>query len=69
MAWRRASRAFFGLISEAVWWVTIRGSTLVRYHLEAYDGGPGNRPSEERQRVGKPWRGLRYAISPLRTDC
>ena len=27
----------FAVVSEAVWWVTIVDSTLVRYHAEAYD--------------------------------
>src|SRR5262249_41413658 len=27
----------FAVVSEAVWWVTIVDSTLVRYHPEAYD--------------------------------
>jgi hypothetical protein len=27
----------FAVVSEAVWWVTIVDSTLVRYHEEAYD--------------------------------
>jgi hypothetical protein len=31
----------FGPIREAVRWVTIVDGTLVRHHLEAYDGGSG----------------------------
>ncbi len=50
LAWDK-SRAFFGLISEAVRWVTIVDGTLVRHHLEAYDGVLGNRPSKEHQLV------------------
>ena len=48
LAWDKR-RAFLGLISEAVGWVTIVDSTMVRHHLEAYDGALGNRAPEERQ--------------------
>ena len=51
LAWDKP-RASSGPISDAVWWVTIAGSTLVRHHLEAYDGHWGNRPAEERKLVG-----------------
>lgn len=68
LAWDKP-RAFCGLISEAVWWVTIGDSTLVPHHLEAYDGALGNRPPEGRQPLQGTLPGLRYAASPLRTAC
>jgi hypothetical protein len=58
----------FGLISEAVWLVTIAGSTLVRYHLEAYDGLLQDRAPEERQPVEETRPGLRCASEPA-ADC
>ena len=67
LAWDKP-RVVFGLISEAVWWVTIVGSTLVRHHLEAYDGALGNRPPEERQLVGETLAGAALCHQPA-ADC
>ena len=67
-AWDKP-RAFFGLIGEAVWWVTIVDGTLVRHHLKPmtayWESGLHKSASGSRE----PWRGLRYATGPLRTAC
>ena len=58
-------RAFFGLISEAVWWVTIVDSTLVRYHLDTYDGELGGRAPAERRLAEGTLAGLRFVRNQM----
>lgn len=53
----------FAVVSEAVWWVTIVDSTLVRYHAEVYDlvlGGIGGR-----ERVEETLAGLRFVRNQI----
>jgi hypothetical protein len=66
-AWDKP-RAFFGLIGEAVCWVTIVDGTLVRHHPKAYDGVLGNRAPEERQRVEGTLAGAALCHQPA-ADC
>lgn len=53
----------FAVVSEAVWWVTIVDSTLVRYHAEAYDlvlsGISG------RERIEETLSGLRFVRNQI----
>jgi len=58
----------FGQLVEAVWWVTIVDSTLVRHHLEAYDGVLGSRAPEERQLVEGAQAGAALCHQPA-ADC
>jgi len=53
------ARAFV-VIGEAVWWVTIVDSTLVRYHPEIYDSVLANQPSESRRLTEGTLAGLRF---------
>jgi hypothetical protein len=39
------------VIGEAVWWVTIVDATLVRHHLDVYDGALAARPPAERRLI------------------
>jgi hypothetical protein len=48
--------------------VTIVDSTLVRHHLEAYDGALGNRPPAERQLVEGTLAGAALCHQPA-ADC
>src|SRR5215472_13615840 len=53
----------FAVVSEAVWWVTIVDSTLVRYHAEAYDlvlSGLSNRT-----RIEETLGGLRFVRNQI----
>jgi len=53
----------FAVVSEAVWWVTIVDSTLVRYHAEAYDlvlSGLSNR-----RRIEETLGGLRFVRNQI----
>jgi len=56
--WDRA-RAF-AVIGEAVWWITIVDATLVRHHLDAYDGVAAGQAPAERQRTEGTLTGLRF---------
>ena len=58
-------RAFFGLISEAVWWVTIVDSTLVRYHLDTYDHVLADRAPAKRQLAEGTLAGLRFVRNQM----
>ena len=57
-AWDRP-RAF-AVIGEAVWWVTIVDATLVRHHLDVYDGALAARPPAERRLIEGTLGGLRF---------
>src|SRR5215468_6440985 len=50
----------FAVIGEAVWWVTIVDATLVRHHLDAYDGVMAGRTPAERQLIEGTLAGLRF---------
>lgn len=50
----------FAAISEAVWWVTIVDATLVRHHMDAYDGALAAQAPAARQRTEETLAGLRY---------
>jgi hypothetical protein len=58
----------FAVIGEAVWWVTIVDSTLVRYHPEAYDGALGARPPAERKLIEDTLAGLRFVRNRMGAD-
>jgi hypothetical protein len=57
-AWQQ-DRAF-AAIAEAVWWVTMVDATLVRHHLDAYDGVIGGQAPAERQLTEETLAGLRF---------
>jgi hypothetical protein len=57
-AWDRP-RAL-AVIGEAVWWVTIVDATLVRHHLDAYDGVMASQAPAERQLTEETLAGLRF---------
>jgi hypothetical protein len=50
----------FAVIGEAVWWVTIVDATLVRHHLDVYDGALAARPPAERRLIEGTLGGLRF---------
>ena len=50
----------FAAIGEAVWWVTIVDATLVRHHLEAYDGVMSGQTPDDRQLTEQTLAGLRF---------
>jgi hypothetical protein len=50
----------FAVIGEAVWWVTIVDATLVRHHLDAYDGVMAGQAPAERRRTEGTLAGLRF---------
>jgi hypothetical protein len=50
----------FAVIGEAVWWVTIADATLVRHHLDAYDGVMAGQAPAQRQRTEETLAGLRF---------
>jgi hypothetical protein len=62
-AWDRA-RAF-AAIGEAVWWVTIVDATLVRHHLDAYDGVMAGQAPAERQLTAETLAGLRFVRNQI----
>ncbi len=47
-------------IGEAVWWVTIVDATLVRHHLDAYDGAMASQAPAARQLTEETLAGLRF---------
>jgi hypothetical protein len=53
----------FAVVSEAVWWVTIVDSTLVRYHAEAYDLVLSQ--ASGRQRIEETLSGLRFVRNQI----
>jgi hypothetical protein len=65
-AWDRP-RAFV-LVGEAVWWVTIVDATLVRHHLDAYDGVMAAHPPVERGLIEGTLAGLRFVRNQMAED-
>jgi hypothetical protein len=65
-AWDRP-RAFV-LVGEAVWWVTIVDATLVRHHLDAYDGVMAAHPPAERRLIEGTLAGLRFVRNQMAED-
>jgi hypothetical protein len=55
----------FAVIGEAVWWVTIVDATLVRHHLEAYDGVMAGQPPAEGRRIEGVLAGLRFVRNQI----
>lgn len=53
----------FAVVSEAVWWVTIVDSTLVRYHAEAYDLVLSR--ASDRTRIEETLGGLRFVRNQI----
>ena len=53
----------FAVVSEAVWWVTIVDSTLVRYHADAYDLVLSG--VSDRQRIEETLGGLRFVRNQI----
>jgi hypothetical protein len=51
---------FAAAVSEAVWWVTIVDSTMVRYEREAYDWVLEGLPADVAERIEETLAGLRY---------
>src|SRR5215469_14727043 len=47
-------------VSDAVWWVTIVDSTLVRYHPDSYDATLDEQPPLQRDEIEQTLEGLRY---------
>ena len=58
----------FAAVGEAVWWVTIVDSTLVRYHPEAYDCVLGGLPQLERHLIEETLSGLRFVRNRMGPD-
>lgn len=50
----------FAMIGEAVWWVTIVDATLVRHHLQAYDGVMAGQAPAERELIEGTLTALRF---------
>jgi hypothetical protein len=50
----------FAAIAEAVWWITIVDATLVRHHVDAYDGVIAGQAPAERQLTEETLAGLRF---------
>ncbi len=50
----------FGLITEAVWWITMVDATLVRYHPETYGDTLDDAPPAERKVIEETFAGLRF---------
>jgi hypothetical protein len=65
-AWDRP-RAFV-LVGEAVWWVTLVDATLVRHHLDAYDGVMAAHPPIERRLIEGTLAGLRFVRNQMAED-
>ena len=53
----------FAVIGDAVWWVTIVDTTLVRHHPDVYDSVLAGQPAPQRQLVEKTLTGLIAATS------
>ena len=58
----------FTVIGEAVWWVTIVDSTLVRYHPDVYDGVMAGHPPAERRLIEEALAGLRFVRNQMGHD-
>jgi hypothetical protein len=50
----------FGVIGEAVWWVTIVDATMIRYHPQVYEARLASLPAPVRQRTEGAFGGLRF---------
>jgi hypothetical protein len=50
----------YGLITEAVWWITMVDATLVRYHPETYGDALDDRDPAERTTIEETFAGLRF---------
>ena len=55
----------FAAIAEAVWWVTMVDATLVRHHLDAYDGVIAGQVPADRQQTEQTLAGLRYVRNQI----
>jgi hypothetical protein len=62
-AWN-AARAF-AVVGEAVWWVTIVDATLVRHHLDTYDGVIAGQDPASRQVTEQILAGLRFVRNQI----
>jgi hypothetical protein len=62
-AWNPA-RAL-AVVGEAVWWVTIVDATLVRHHLDAYDGVIAGQAPASRQVTEETLAGLRFVRNQI----
>jgi hypothetical protein len=62
-AWHQAQA--FAAIAEAVWWVTMVDATLVRHHLDAYDGVVAGQVPAERQLTEQTLAGLRFVRNQI----
>ena len=62
-AWHQAQA--FAVIAEAVWWVTMVDATLVRHHLDAYDGVIAGHAPAERQQTEETLAGLRFVRNQI----
>jgi len=67
MALSERARAF-AAIGEVVWWVTIVDATLVRHHLEAYDGVMSGQTDADRQLTEETLAGLRFMRNRIGGD-
>jgi hypothetical protein len=55
----------FAVISEAVWWVTIVDATLIRYHLETYEGVMAGQSHSRRALIEGTFGGLRFVRNQM----
>ena len=62
-AWHQAQA--FAVIAEAVWWVTMVDATLVRHHLDAYDGIIAGQVPADRQQTEQTLAGLRFVRNQI----
>jgi hypothetical protein len=53
------------VVGEAVWWVTIVDATLVRHHLDAYDGVIAGQAPASRQVTEETLAGLRFVRNQI----
>jgi hypothetical protein len=58
----------FALVGEAVWWVTIVDATLVRHHLDVYDGVLAACAPTERRLIDGTLAGLRFVRNQMGHD-
>jgi hypothetical protein len=61
--WHQAQA--FAVIAEAVWWVTMVDATLVRHHLDAYDGVISGQAPADRQQTEQTLAGLRFVRNQI----
>ena len=55
----------FAVIAEAVWWVTMVDATMVRHHMDAYDGVIAGQVPAERQQTEETLDGLRFVRNQI----